>query len=184
MTNRIYKISCPFCKDAIPSNALRCQHCTSDLTSSKAKDEIQKQVKAKINGEKAVAVVVIILFGLLVWWMTTRPATQENQPPVNQPQTSSTNDLTPEKLQAATKSMAEFMVKDSNRVGLRMWAKSLGQTPPNGASAETIYASIKATSNDFALYRSRDELLKLIQILADQQGIFDETLLQAIRDGK
>ncbi|TSC83227.1 MAG: hypothetical protein G01um101419_137 [Parcubacteria group bacterium Gr01-1014_19] len=41
------KVKCPFCKDTIPSNATKCSHCTADLTSKDARENIESQIKEK-----------------------------------------------------------------------------------------------------------------------------------------
>lgn len=85
------------------------------------------------------------------------------------------------KQQEAVRAMADFMVKDDNIIGLRMWARSLDTSAPDFASAASLRANISRASNDFALYRDNDELTSLISILANQDAMFIEVLNESTR---
>jgi hypothetical protein len=86
--------------------------------------------------------------------------------------------ITPDRWQEGVRGMADFMVKDGNVIGLRMWARSLGISSPDFSSAATLREEIKRVSNDFAIYRDKNELKRLIETLADSDRIFTETLLE------
>jgi hypothetical protein len=68
------------------------------------------------------------------------------------------------------------MVKDDNVIGLRMWARSLGISSPEFSSAATLREEIKRASNDFALYRDKNEMMHLVELLGSNTSIFDEVL--------
>src|SRR3989344_7776842 len=69
------------------------------------------------------------------------------------------------KQQEGVRAMADFMVKDENIIGLRMWARSLGVSSPEFSSAATLREEIRRASNDFAIYRASKELTRLIETL-------------------
>jgi len=73
--------------------------------------------------------------------------------------------VTPDKTQSSVQAMADFMVKDGNITGLRMWAQSLGVSSPDFASALTLREEIRRASNDFSIYRDKKEVLRLIELL-------------------
>ncbi len=85
-------------------------------------------------------------------------------------------EITPERHQAAVRAMADFMVKDDNVIGLRMWARSLGVSSPEFSSAATLREEIKRVSNDFAIYRDKDEMLRLVEVLGNNASILEEVL--------
>lgn len=82
--------------------------------------------------------------------------------------------ITPNKQQEAVRSMADFMVKDDNMIGLRMWARSLGISSPEFSSAATLREEIKRASNDFEIYRDKSELFKLFELLGNDGTTFGE----------
>lgn len=84
--------------------------------------------------------------------------------------------ITPEKMQSGVSAMADFMVKDGNVVGLRMWARSLGVSSPEFSSATTLREEIRRASNDFAVYRNKDEFSKLIELLGSNDAILQEVV--------
>jgi hypothetical protein len=88
--------------------------------------------------------------------------------------------ITPDRQQEAVKAMADFMVKDDNVIGLRMWARSLGISSPEFSSAATLREEIKRASNDFAIYRDKKEMMRLISLFADSDALFIETLNEAM----
>ena len=88
----------------------------------------------------------------------------------------SDDSITPDRMQSGVRAMADFMVKDNNVIGLRMWARSLDTSAPDFASAATLRANISRASNDFALYRDTEELTRLVELLGNQDVILDEVL--------
>jgi len=74
------KIKCPFCKAQIPSDALRCSHCSADLSDVKAQQEIKKQVSQKKKVSIAVTVIFIILAVLLIRSCVSSPDTTSKMP--------------------------------------------------------------------------------------------------------
>jgi hypothetical protein len=84
--------------------------------------------------------------------------------------------ITPNRQQEAVRRMADFMVKDENIIGLRMWARSLGISAPDFASAATLRENIRRNTDDFSIYRDGDELLKLVQLLGDNHEILKEII--------
>jgi hypothetical protein len=72
--------------------------------------------------------------------------------------------------------MADFMVKDGNVIGLRMWARALGVSSPEFSSAATLREEIKRASNDFAIYRDKNEMLRLVELLGNNSSILDEVV--------
>lgn len=89
--------------------------------------------------------------------------------------------ITPDRQQDAVRGMADFMVKDDNVIGLRMWARSIGVSAPDFASAATLRENIRRNTDDFALYRDKDEMMHLVSVLADQDALFLETLNETMR---
>jgi hypothetical protein len=75
--------------------------------------------------------------------------------------------ITPDRQESGVRAMADFMVKDGNVIGLRMWARSLGVSSPEFSSAATLREEIKRASDDFAIYRDKNELFKLIDLLGN-----------------
>lgn len=84
--------------------------------------------------------------------------------------------ITPDRQQTGVRAMADFMVKDGNVIGLRMWARALGVSSPEFSSAMTLREEIRRASNDFAIYRDKKELFELINTLGDQNEIFKEVI--------
>lgn len=84
--------------------------------------------------------------------------------------------ITPEKMQSGVSAMADFMVKDGNVIGLRMWARSLGVSSPEFSSATTLREEIRRASNDFTIYRNKDELFKLMELLGNKDATFSEVV--------
>lgn len=84
--------------------------------------------------------------------------------------------ITPDQQQEAVRAMADFMVKDDNVIGLRMWAWSLGVSSPEFSSAATLREEIRRTSNDFVIYRDKEEMLRLVELLGNNNSIFEEVL--------
>lgn len=84
--------------------------------------------------------------------------------------------ITPDRQQEAVRSMADFMVKDDNVIGLRMWARSLGISAPEFASAATLRENIRRNTNDFSIYRDKKELTRLVELLGNQDLILDEVV--------
>jgi hypothetical protein len=84
--------------------------------------------------------------------------------------------ITPDRQQVAVRAMADFMVKDDNVIGLRMWARSLGISAPDFASAATIRENIRRNTNDFEIYRDQKELTRLVELLGNQDAILDEVI--------
>jgi hypothetical protein len=72
--------------------------------------------------------------------------------------------------------MADFMVKDDNVIGLRMWARSLGVSSPEFSSAATLREEIKRASNDFAIYRDKSEMMRLVELLGSSPATLDEVI--------
>jgi len=175
------KIKCPFCKDLVPANALRCSHCTADLSAKETQEKIKAEIKQYKQRQLGVGVGVILIFAIIVGFIIY--AVQNSEPTTTTPPTPS-SDMAPQQFQNAAKAMAEFMVKQDNKTGLRIWHKSLGSAPPDFASSETLYANIKRLSSDFALYRDKNEVLKLVRLLSDQNIIFDETILQILKENR
>ena len=157
-------------------NALRCSHCTADLSGSEAQASMKEQVKNKTAIKNTTAVSIFFLVVGLILLAIFNTSDTPSVP------TQTQEKISPDRLQNAARSMGEFMVKDDNKVGLRMWAKSLGRSAPDFASAESIFANIKQASNDFALYKDTKEMMELVQILSNQDLIFDEVILQTIRE--
>lgn len=89
--------------------------------------------------------------------------------------------ITPDRQQDAVRGMADFMVKDDNVIGLRMWARSIGVSAPDFASAATLRENIRRNTDDFALYRDKEEMMHLVSVLADQDALFLETLNESMR---
>ena len=89
--------------------------------------------------------------------------------------------ISADKMQSAVRSMADFMVKDDNKIGLRMWAQSIGVSAPDFASAATLRANISRASNDFSLYRDKDEFTKLVSTLSNTDSMFIEVLNESMR---
>lgn len=81
----------------------------------------------------------------------------------------------------AVRGMADFMVKDDNIIGLRMWAGSIGVSAPDFVSAASIRAEISKATNDFEPYRDPNEVLKLMRVLADQDAMFLEVLNESLK---
>ncbi len=84
--------------------------------------------------------------------------------------------ITPEKMQNGVSAMADFMLKDGNVVGLRMWARSLGVSSPEFSSAATLREEIRRASSDFAIYRDKNEILRLVELLGSDTAILDEVV--------
>jgi hypothetical protein len=84
--------------------------------------------------------------------------------------------ITPDRQQEAVRVMADFMVKDGNVIGLRMWARALGVSSPEFSSAATLREEIKRASNDFAIYRDKNEMLRLVELLGNNSSILDEVV--------
>jgi hypothetical protein len=57
-----------------------------------------------------------------------------------------------------------------------MWARSLGVSSPEFSSAATLREEIRRASNDFAIYRDKNELLKLMQLLGNNDAILNEVV--------
>lgn len=60
------RVKCPYCKDEVPSTALRCAHCAGDLTVKEIRAKIDEQVaayqkKQRTNGFVGFAVVVAVI---------------------------------------------------------------------------------------------------------------------------
>lgn len=94
----------------------------------------------------------------------------------NLPRQEAKDALTPDRQQEAVRGMADFMVKDNNVIGLRMWARSLGTPAPDFASAASIRAIIAKASDDFAIYRNKNEMLRLVETLSNQNTMLLEVL--------
>jgi len=66
-----YKVKCPFCKAEIPADALRCSHCTADLTEQKSQMEIESQVREIKKRGIVIGIISVILvisfFSFIVW---------------------------------------------------------------------------------------------------------------------
>ncbi len=101
-------------------------------------------------------------------------AQQEQQMNVQKTTLDTDRSVTPDKMQSSVRAMADFMVKDGNIIGLRMWARSLGVSTPEFASATTLREEIRRASNDFALYQNNDELLKLTKLLDSSSATLNE----------
>lgn len=56
------KIKCPFCKEMIPSNALRCSHCTADLSGKEPQQDIENQLRRNQKAVIAAAIIGIPIF--------------------------------------------------------------------------------------------------------------------------
>jgi len=84
--------------------------------------------------------------------------------------------VTPDRMQESVKAMADFMVKDGNVTGLRMWARSLGVSSPEFSSAATLREEIRRSTNDFSIYRNKKEVVRLVELLGDQGEVFDEVM--------
>lgn len=84
--------------------------------------------------------------------------------------------ITPDRQQEAVKTVADFMVKDGNVVGLRMWARSLGVSSPEFSSTATLREEIRRASKDFAIYRDKNEMLRLVELLGSDAAILDEVV--------
>ena len=84
--------------------------------------------------------------------------------------------ITPDKTQAAVRAMADFMVKDDNVIGLRMWARSLGISAPDFASAATLRENVRRNTNDFEIYRDSKELTRLMETLSNENAMLLEVL--------
>ena len=89
--------------------------------------------------------------------------------------------ITPDRIQESVRAMADFMVKDENVIGLRMWARSLGISAPDFASAATLRENIRRNTNDFAIYQNKEELTRLVELLGNQDAIFIEVLNESMR---
>ena len=78
-----YKVKCPFCKAGIPADALKCSHCTADLTEQKSQMEIERQIREIKKRGIVVGVISVILvisfFGLIGWISLSTPATPSQQ---------------------------------------------------------------------------------------------------------
>jgi len=71
-------VECPFCKTNIPVNALKCSHCTADLTNQEIQEKIQKETKNKIRKENikvlaGLLILIILTVGFLVAVSTPSP---------------------------------------------------------------------------------------------------------------
>jgi hypothetical protein len=84
--------------------------------------------------------------------------------------------ITSDKMQSAVRAMADFMVEDDNVIGLRMWARSLGISAPDFASAATLRENISRNTNDFSIYRNKEELARLVELLGNQDMILNEVV--------
>jgi hypothetical protein len=136
--------------------------------------ELTPKEKTKKKQESIFAYIslsVFVLFIILFGYFGTTPRTQPTQQEM----------ITPEKLQTAVQEMAQFMVKDDNRIGLKMWAKALGQSAHDFESAASLYAKIRQASNDFSVYKNPQEVSSLIQLLGNQDMIFDEVILESLK---
>lgn len=89
--------------------------------------------------------------------------------------------ITPDRQQEAVRAMADFMVKDGNVIGLRMWARSLGVSSPEFSSTVTLREEIKRATNDFEIYRDKKEMMGLISLFADSDALFIETLNEVMK---
>jgi uncharacterized membrane protein YvbJ len=77
---------CPFCKEEIKKDAIRCKHCGEDLTSSQQKPEAKKKgnldVKPKhlvwiLLGLVSIAFWYITIPGAFVWYLYKKPEQRE-----------------------------------------------------------------------------------------------------------
>ncbi|TSC70659.1 MAG: hypothetical protein CEO12_239 [Parcubacteria group bacterium Gr01-1014_46] len=99
----------------------------------------------------------------------------------NLPRQEAKDVVTPDRQQEAVRAMADFMVKDDNVIGLRMWARSLGISAPDFASAATLRENIRRNTDDFSLYRDKKELTRLVETLANQDSMLLEVVNESIR---
>ena len=169
-------MKCPLCRDLIPANALRCSHCAGDLTDQAVKTKIDEQVTIHQKKVKILVGVLLVFFGFIFISIISsgsspQPATQNER----------TSALTPDRMHSSVRAMADFMVKDDNKIGLRMWAQSIGVSAPDFASAATLRANISRASNDFSLYRNKDEFTKLVSTLSNTDAMFIEVLNESMR---
>lgn len=76
------KVKCPFCKEQVPANAMRCSHCTADLSSKETRVNIEDQMKTDkkkvITGLIALAVFSIFLI-IFIYGMATNMPKSTNQ---------------------------------------------------------------------------------------------------------
>lgn len=140
----------------------------------------QKTTLKPIAQAKILLAFFVFMLLIFYFYLTPKPETISQQTQTTQ----STTEISPDKLQNGVRSMADMMVKQDNRIGLRMWAKSLGVSAPSFSSSETMLVTIKKYSNDFSLYRDKKEVLKLAKVISSQDLIFDEVLLQSVKEGK
>lgn len=172
------KIKCPFCRDKIPANALRCSHCAADLSGVETQTNMRKDADRQTKIKNTVAVSSFLLIVGLILLVVVNTSDTASVPTQTQERISS------DRLQNSVRSMGELMVKDDNKIGLSIWAKLLGRSVADRSSAETIFAIIGQASNNFTLYKDRKEVLKLVQALANQDLIFDEVILQSLRESQ
>ncbi len=92
-----------------------------------------------------------------------------------QPSESKTT-ITPDRQQEAVRAMADFMVKDNNVIGLRMWARSLGISSPEFSSTATLREEIRRASSDFMIYRDKNEMLRLVELLGSDAATLNEVV--------
>ncbi len=123
---------------------------------------------------------LLVLFLLLTYAVMTASNSPSN-PDAYQTPKADRSSISADKMQSAVRSMADFMVKDGNKIGLRMWAQSIGASAPDFASAATLRANISRASNDFALYRDKDEFTKLVSTLSNSDSLFIEVLNESMR---
>jgi hypothetical protein len=75
-----YQVKCPFCKSKISADALKCPHCTADLTGKEIQSEIEKQIlEIKKNTTIAVIFILLISFFVLFISLTSSPLTSQQQ---------------------------------------------------------------------------------------------------------
>lgn len=78
------KINCPLCKAKIPSDALRCSHCTGDLTTKEIREKITKQTS---RNKKATIILIVIFVIVLVWSISSLSKNPPSPPMSSSPET-------------------------------------------------------------------------------------------------
>src|SRR3989338_8940721 len=131
-------------------------------------------------GDRVARIVLIPVVSILLVLLIVGIATYDsNVSPLSEPIKQFEN-INPNRMQSSVRAMADFMVKDDNLTGLRIWAQSLNVSSPEFSSATTLHEEIRRASDDFAIYRDSKELTRLIETLSNTDKMFIDTLGESI----
>ena len=75
-----YKVKCPFCKAGIPADALKCSHCTADLTEYKSQMDIERQIREIKKRGIAFAIIIGLFVIFFIWMLSSSTPSTPSSP--------------------------------------------------------------------------------------------------------